>query len=101
MSRTPEQADLPRKAEALEVTEVADGLVIYQERPERVHYLNPTASLVFELCTGQHTPDEIAHLLGGAFGLDAPPFEDVASSLEQLRSLGLIQWPRSSQAARD
>lgn len=72
------------------MNEVADGLVIYQRRPERVHYLNGTASLVFELCTGEHTPEEIARLLGLAFALVEPPSDEVQTCLEQLRSLGVI-----------
>lgn len=80
----------PRQVEELEVNEVADGLVIYQRRPERVHYLNGTASLVFELCTGEHSPEEIARLVGLAFALVEPPSDEVQTCLEQLRSLGVI-----------
>lgn len=80
----------PRQVEELEVNEVADGLVIYQRRPERVHYLNGTASLVFELCTGEHSPEEIARLVGLAFALVEPPSDEVQICLEQLRSLGVI-----------
>lgn len=80
----------PRQVEELEVNEVADGLVIYQRRPERVHYLNGTASLVFELCTGEHSPEEIARLVGLAFALVEPPSDEVQICLEQLRSLGVV-----------
>ena len=80
----------PKQVEELEVNEVDDGLVIYQRRPERVHYLNGTASLVFELCTGEHSPEDIARLLGLAFALVEPPFDDVQVCLEQLRSLGVV-----------
>ena len=80
----------PKQAEELEVNEVADGLVIYQRRPERVHYLNRTASLVFELCTGEHSPEDIARLLGLAFALVEPPSDEVRTCLEQLRSLGVV-----------
>lgn len=80
----------PKQAEELEVNEVADGLVIYQGRPERVHYLNRTASLVFELCTGEHSPEDIARLVGLAFDLAKPPADEVRTCLDQLRSLGVV-----------
>lgn len=80
----------PKQAAELEVNEVADGLVIYQRRPERVHYLNGTASLVFELCTGEHSPEDIARLIGLAFALVEPPSGEVRTCLEQLRSLGVV-----------
>ena len=80
----------PKQVEELEVNEVDDGLVIYQRRPERVHYLNGTASLVFELCTGEHSPEDIARLLGLAFALVEPPCDEVRTCVEQLRSLGVV-----------
>ena len=80
----------PKQTEELDVSDVADGLVVYQHRPERVHYLNRTASLVFELCTGEHSPEDIARLLGLAFALVEPPTDEVRTCLEQLRSLGVV-----------
>ena len=83
----------PTQAEGLEVKEVADGLVIYRDHPEGVHYLNRTASLVFELCTGENAPEDIARLLRDAFALAAPPSDEVRTCLEQLRSLGVVRYP--------
>jgi hypothetical protein len=40
------------RAEGLDVDEVSDGYVIYQTGSDRVHYLNKTAAIVFELCDG-------------------------------------------------
>jgi hypothetical protein len=83
--------DKPVRAEGLEVNEVADGLVVYQDGPERVHYLNNTAALVFELCTGTNSVEGITDLLRAAFGLDAPPAAEVASCIEQLRSQEVLR----------
>jgi len=79
------------RAEGLEVNEVSDGLVVHQEGPERVHYLNNTAALVFELCTGTHSVEGITELLRVTFGLDAPPAAEVASCIDQLRHQGVLQ----------
>ena len=88
---SPEPSARPIHADGLEITEVADGLVIYKREPEKVHYLNRTASLVFELCTGEHSLAQIAGLLGDAFGLAEPPVEEVQECLEQLRSLEVVR----------
>jgi hypothetical protein len=80
----------PAKVTGVEVSEIADGLVIYQDKPERVHYLNHTAALVYELCTGEHTESDITRLVGHAFGLDAPPAAEVRACLAQLRGEGVV-----------
>jgi len=80
----------PQRVEGLEAHEVDDGLVVYQASTDRVHYLNPTASLVFELCTGAHSEEEIAALVGAAWDLPEPPLEAVAQCLAQLRSEGVV-----------
>jgi hypothetical protein len=80
----------PTKLEGVEISEVADGLVVYQDAPERVHYLNHTAAVVYELCNGAHTEEEIAQLLRDAYGLDEPPVEEVRSCLEVLRREGVV-----------
>ena len=56
---------MPEPAAELDVHEVEDGLVIYDLRSERVHYLNETASFVFVLCTGKHDAARIAELMAG------------------------------------
>ncbi len=33
-----------------EVNVMSDGIVIYQASKEKVHYLNPTAAIVYRLC---------------------------------------------------
>ncbi|MGH9028848.1 MAG: hypothetical protein ACRDV4_04455, partial [Acidimicrobiales bacterium] len=50
----------PRARGDLDVNEVPDGLVIYDEKTDRVHYLNLTAALVFCLCTGENDEPTIA-----------------------------------------
>lgn len=81
----------PRRADAIEVSEVSDGLVVYQADPDRVHYLNATAAVVFELCTGNNTEAEIADLVGSAYGLDEPPRREVASCLDHLQLEGIVR----------
>jgi Coenzyme PQQ synthesis protein D (PqqD) len=83
--------ELPEAAPDLDVHEVEDGVVIYDLRSERVHYLNETASLVFVLCTGNHDVARIVELVGEAWKLAEPPEAEVTACIVQLRDEGLIQ----------
>jgi len=80
----------PAKAPGLEINPVNDGYVVYQAARDRVHYLNQTAAIVFELCNGQNSPDDIAALLQQAWELTTPPATQVADCLSSLRQEGLI-----------
>lgn len=80
----------PQRAAGLDVHEVDDGFVVYQDSTDRVHYLNPTASVVFELCTGEHSEAEIGELVRLAWGLPEPPTEEIRTCLEQLRAEGVV-----------
>jgi hypothetical protein len=80
----------PTRVDGLEAHEVDDGLVVYQASNDRVHYLNATAAVVYELCTGERTGDEIAALVGEAWSLPEPPRAEVEACLTQLRAEGVV-----------
>lgn len=65
----------------LDITEVEDGLVVFVPTTRRVHHLNVTATLVFELCTGDNDEAAITEFVRAAFGLDEPPTDEVAALL--------------------
>ena len=60
----------PIRNSNLEIHTVADGYIVYDKEADRVHNLNQTASLILELCNGEHEPDEIFQLVQNAFELD-------------------------------
>jgi hypothetical protein len=80
-----------KQRDDLEVNEAADGLVVYDPEAERVHHLNRSASLVFELCTGENSEDEIIDLVTKAFGLDLAPSDEVQQCLASLSHEGLVR----------
>ncbi len=82
--------DLPRKSDGLEIDQVEDGFVVYQQDRARVHYLNPTAKLILELCDGTLTSAQIAALIEEAFSLPAPPRQEVDDALATLATEGLV-----------
>lgn len=84
-------ASCPQPADGLDIHEVADGLVVYDPAADRVHYLNPTASIVLSLCDGTHDEQQLADLVGAAFQLDEPPVAEVQACIAQLRTEGVLR----------
>jgi len=82
---------LPSVVDGLEVSEVQEGLVVFDPTSDRIHYLNSTAAIVFTLCDGSQSTSEIASFVSGAFGLDEPPLEEVENCLKGLRGMGLLR----------
>ena len=80
----------PRRAEGLEISVLDDGLVVYQPSHDRVHYLNPTAGLVLELCNGESDVAALAGLVADAYGLGAPPLAEVAGCVQELQAQALV-----------
>jgi hypothetical protein len=89
----------PRKAEALEINEADDGLVVYDPTHDQVHHLNPSASMIFDLCDGTRDADAIAEVLAEAYELAAPPRDDAVTGLRELADRKLIRW--EGQGATD
>ncbi len=84
--------------EGIEVNRVPDGAMVYQNERERVHFLNPTALIVFELCGLNKTAGEIEAFIADAFGLEVTPTEAVKECLASLLDEGLVVCAPSSAA---
>ena len=80
-----------KRTDGLEVNELPDGYVIYQQEGDRVHYLNRTAVLVFELCDGTVAASQIPDLLKDAYGLPDAPTSEVEQCLTRFHGEGLLQ----------
>jgi hypothetical protein len=79
------------RAEGLDVNEVPDGYVIYQTEADRVHYLNKTAAIVFELCDGARGADEIVARVGKMFEVEGTADGEIEACLQSLIKEGLVQ----------
>lgn len=84
-------SEFPNRVDGLEVNEVSDGYIVYQPEQDRVHYLNHTAALVFELCNGENAAAEIPELLREAYDLGSAPAAEVKDCLERFRNEGIIR----------
>lgn len=65
-------------------------MVAYEAGSDVVHYLNPTAALVLELCDGEHSGAEIAQLVQEAYGLPEVPLAEVSACPADLTKSGLL-----------
>jgi hypothetical protein len=88
---TESQTDKPDQAAGLEINPVTDGYIIYQAERDRVHYLNQTAALVFELCNGRNEFNDLVRMVQQAWQLASPPIEEVTECLGALRQEGLVR----------
>jgi len=84
-------SEYPKIAEGIDINEVEDGYVIYQSEKDKVHYLNKTAVLVLEACTGENTTADITAIVKEAYGLEAAPEKEVADCLNTLMQEGLVK----------
>jgi Coenzyme PQQ synthesis protein D (PqqD) len=85
-----EDPERPLAVEGVEVVPTSDGYVVYDEQRDRVHYLNHTAALVLEFCTGENSAEEIVRMLQLAYELAEPPEVETRECLNRLRAEGLV-----------
>ncbi len=72
---------------------IDDELLLFHPGEGAILYCNPTASLIWQLCDGQHTVQEIAALLGAAFPEAAEAIAaDVEATLQQFLRHGAIEF---------
>lgn len=83
--------EMPKIADDIDINQVEDGYVIYQMERDKVHYLNKTAVLVLESCTGSNTATDIQAIVMKAYDLQEAPEKEVADCLGTLFEEGLIK----------
>lgn len=80
----------PTRQEGLDAVPAEDGYIIYEQEKDRIHYLNPVAALIFELCSGSNSRAQIAELVREAFGLTEPPVAEVDEAIAKMKNEGLL-----------
>jgi hypothetical protein len=88
--------DRPAPASGIEVVELAEGVMVRQVAPTRVHHLNNTASIVLQLCDDKRSVVEIAEAVAEFFGLASCPTTDVSACIAELRRAGVLVRRRAS-----
>lgn len=88
-----------RPADDLELNRVPDGAMVYQKSRERVHFLNTTALVVFELCGAGKKRAEIEAFVADAFGLSDAPTQEIEECLKSMLDEGLVEAVPCSQSS--
>lgn len=82
----------PKARADLAVVELDGEAVIYDERDGSLHHLNPSATLVFSLCDGSSSTQQIAADISESFGVAAEEVEaQLRGLLRQFRRAGLLE----------
>ncbi len=84
-------AGYAKKIDGLEVQVVGNRVLAYEMASNRIHYLNPTAALILELCDGNRSTEELAWLVQEAYGLEQAPVDEVVQGLATLRTSGIVE----------
>jgi methyltransferase-like protein len=86
-----ESTDCPKRVPDLDINTADEGFIIYQAERDRVHYLNPTAVFILELCDGERSISEITELVKEAYGLPESPASLVEEVIEKMKLEGLLK----------
>jgi hypothetical protein len=84
-------SDLLIRAANLEVHEVPDGYIVYQNARDNVCYLNKTAAIVFEFCDGKLETDDIVRRVAKIFDLGVSAHPEIKACIDSLVKEGLVQ----------
>lgn len=69
--------------------------LLYDDTEEAIHVLNPTAKLVWELCDGEHTVEDIERKIRESFSVaeDYDVMRDIQRTMETFIAKGLLLNP--------
>lgn len=88
---------VPRKrAQVLEL-DLGDGVVVYDDESSLVHHLNPSASVVWQLCRGEVSVRTLSAEIAEELRLEFPQvLAEVRGLIAELDALGLVEDARGS-----
>ncbi|MCP4513785.1 MAG: PqqD family protein [Delftia sp.] len=83
----------PRRKADYRLEMIDNELLLFHPAQARILYCNQSASLIWQLCDGQSTTQEIVALLAAAFPEAADGIaDDVQATLQQLAQHGAIEF---------
>jgi hypothetical protein len=88
-----EHDDKPRRESGYLLETIDNELLLYHPAETKVMYCNQTASLIWQLCDGERTVQQIVDLLVDAYPEAAEEIaRDVRATLQQFADHGAIQF---------
>ncbi len=83
----------PRRKADYQLEMIDNELLLFHPAQARILYCNQSASLIWQLCDGQSTTQEIVALLAAAYPEAADGIaDDVRATLQQLAQHGAIEF---------
>lgn len=74
---------------------IENEIAVLKSDGRTVHILNETAAYIWEMCDGNHDPDEIAASICTHFDVAfAEAKSDVYKALSELEELNILKWDR-------
>jgi hypothetical protein len=87
-----EETAKPKRKPDYRLELLDNELLLYHPTDTRIFYFNQTASLIWQLCDGQHSVSEIIQLLSDAYPESVDSIRaDVAATLQQFEEHGCIE----------
>jgi Coenzyme PQQ synthesis protein D (PqqD) len=80
----------PKRVSNLDITAAEEGCIISRAGSDRISFVNRTAALILEFCTGESSVEQIADLVKQAYNLPQAPVDDTREALKQLDAEGLL-----------
>ena len=71
----------PMRREDISSQRLGDEVVLYDAMGDAVHVLNPTAQLIWELCDGEHSIEDMEAAIRKDFSVD--PGEDLVGDIQR------------------
>ena len=91
--------DYPKRVSDYSLEELDGELLLYHPAQSTIVYLNKTASLVWGLCDGTNTVEQIIELISKAFSEEAQTIsQDVNSTLQKFLQAGSIEIGKGAPA---
>ncbi len=80
-----------RQVDGLEVHEADDGLIIFNSSTDRVHHLNQTAGVLFELCLQAQTLADLLESMQQLYQLQRTPLDEIQQTVTKLVDEGVLE----------
>jgi hypothetical protein len=87
------QITKPVRKPEISVNEVGSETLLYSKDAGAIHILNPTAELIWKLCDGNHTVEDMKRKITSSFSVDVGHdiVKDIKNILEQFSEKELLE----------
>lgn len=82
----------PRKAADVLELDMGDGFILYNHDSSLVHHLNPSAAILWQLCDGSASVEQLSIEVAEEYDLDQPQVQrEIAELIAELDAMGLVE----------